>query len=379
VLDVGARHLHLEADSAVGKLFDLCLQGAAILPAGVRPAFSLKKALLAADSISVRFNSAVSLLVALTAAVTVGLAVPPGDTADLMFFVHSAERLFSSDWASTYSDPTLQVGPLQLVLLGALDAVADLVGISSTRLIGALFGVVVIALFWLVARHLLDGRGGRWALTAAALAPVALGHTFDAYRDGHPAQAIVPLLWVLAGLELCAGRAWLAGVLIGVSAGFELWGILGVAIVVLAPRSLDALRAFAAATLVLLALLGPFALAGDFGMFEYRWEVAGDTLLSLLVEPGTAFTWPLRVLQGAMALLAGATVAWSLRRSAAALWAGPLALVAVRLALDPVRYPWYWLALETLVLVGAVHLLSGLERISVPEQRSRLVWNRSPS
>jgi hypothetical protein len=44
-----------------------------------------------------------------------------------------------------------------------------------------------------------------------------------------------------------------------------------------------------------------------------------------------------------------------------------------------VRYPWYWLAVDTLVLVGAVHLLSGLERISVPEQRSRLVWTRSPS
>lgn len=326
-----------------------------------------------------RVNSAVSLLVALAAAVTVGLVVPPGDTGDLAFFVHSAERLFSTDWAATYADPALQIGPLQLVTLGALDTVADLVGISSTRLIGAVFGAVVVALFWLIARRLLDGRGGRWALTAAVLAPVALSYTFDAYRDGHPAQALVPLLWVLAGLELRAGRAWPAGVLIGVSAGFEVWGILGVAILVLAPRLPDAVRAFAAAALVPLALLAPFALAGDFGMFEYRWVVNGDTLLSLFVEPGTAFPWPLRVLQGATAVLVGAGVAWSLRRSAAALWVGPLAVVAVRLALDPVRYPWYWLALETLVLVGAVHLLGRLERVSVPEQRSRLVWTRSPS
>jgi hypothetical protein len=311
--------------------------------------------------------------------VTVGLVVPPGDTGDLAFFLHSAERLFSGRWADSYSDPALQVGPLQLIVLGGLDALADAVGISATRLIGALFGAGVVVLFWLIARRLLDGRGGRWALTAAALAPVALGHTFEAYRDGHPAQALVPLLWVLAGFEVRAGRAWLAGVLIGVSAGFEVWGILGVAIVVLAPRVWDATRAFVAATLVPVSLLVPFALAGDFGMFEYRWVVNGDTLVSLLVEPGTAFTWPLRVLQGAAAVLVGAAVAWSLRRSVAALWAGPLALVAVRLALDPVRYPWYWLALETLVLVGAVHLLSGLERISVPEQRSRLVWTRSPS
>ena len=321
----------------------------------------------------------VSLLVALAAAVTVGLVVPPGDTGDLAFFMHSAERLFSGGWAQTYADPTLQVGPLQLVVLGALDTVADLAGISSTRLIGAVFGAAVVALFWLIARRLLGGRGGRWALTAAVLAPVALSYTFDAYRDGHPAQALVPLLWVLAGYEVRAGRGWLAGVLIGVSAGFEVWGILGVAIVVLAPRGWDATKAFAAATLILVALFAPFALAGDFGMFEYRWVVNGDTLLSVFVEPGTAFTWPLRMLQGATAVLVGAGVAWSLRRSAAALWAGPLALVAVRLALDPVRYPWYWLAVETLVLVGAVHLLSRVERISVPEQRSRLVWTRSPS
>jgi hypothetical protein len=238
---------------------------------------------------------------------------------------------------------------------------------------------VVVALFWLIARRLLGERGGRWALTAAVLAPVALSYTFDAYRDGHPAQALVPLLWVLAGFEIRAGRWWAAGVLIGVSAGFEVWGILGVAIVVLAPRVWDATRAFVTATLMLVAMLAPFAIAGDFGMFEYHWVVNGDTLLSLFVEPGTAFTWPLRVLQGATAVLVGAGVAWSLRRSAAALWAGPLALVAVRLALDPVRYPWYWLAVETLVLVGAVHLLSRIERISVPEQRSRLVWTRSPS
>lgn len=148
-----------------------------------------------------RVNSAVSLLVALAAAVTVGLVVPPGDTGHLAFFVHSAERLFSSGWAQTYSDPALQVGPLQLVVLGAVDTVADLVGISSTRLIGALFGAVVVALFWLIARQFLDGRGGRWALTAAALAPVALSYTFDAYRDGHPAQALVGSVHLLSRLE----------------------------------------------------------------------------------------------------------------------------------------------------------------------------------
>ena len=73
------------------------------MPAGIL----LKKAPLVVDSVRVRVNSAISLVVALAAAVTVGLVVPPGDTGDLAFFVHSAERLFSGDWAATYSDPTL--------------------------------------------------------------------------------------------------------------------------------------------------------------------------------------------------------------------------------------------------------------------------------
>ena len=41
-------------------------------------------------------------------------------------------------------------------------------------------------------------------------------------------------------------------------------------------------------------------------------------------------------------------IAWPLRRSLHAVWVGPLGVVTTRLVLDPVRYPWYWLALETI-------------------------------
>lgn len=292
-----------------------------------------------------RATSAASLLVPLAAASAVGFAIPPGDTGDLQYFVDAARVLFSGSWAETYASSTLQAGPLQLILFGLSDA-----------LIGAAVGGLAAVLFWLVARGVLGANAGRWALFGAALAPVLLGLTFHPYADGHPAQVLVPLLWVLAGLHARRGRAWFAGVLVGLSAGLELWGILGVAVLIVAPSARDLVRAVAGTGLVTVALYAPFAIAGDFAMFDYRWTVNGDTLLSLAVEPGTPFTWQLRVLQGATAVLAGAAVAWSLRRSIAAVWAGPLALVAVRLALDPVRYPWYWLALETLALVGGVHL-----------------------
>jgi hypothetical protein len=288
-------------------------------------------------------------------AAAIALAVPPGDTGDLAYFVHASERLFSGDWASTYDDPSLQVGPLQLLVFGAADLLGGALGVSTTRVVALVVGAGVATLFVLVARRLLAPRQDGIVLLAAGLAPVALGLTFDAFRYGHPAQVVVPLLWVLAGLEARAGRDWRAGALVGLSAGFELWGLLGVAVLVVTPRAAQAVRATAWAVLVAAALFAPFALS-DFAMLDYRWIVNGDTPLSLVVEPGTEFTWPLRLLQGAAALLAGALVTWRSRHTSAALWAGPLAVVTTRLALDPVRYPWYWLALETLVLLGVIQL-----------------------
>jgi hypothetical protein len=323
-----------------------------------------------ADFSWVRGNSAVSLAAALGAAAVVGFGVSPGDTGDLWYFVHASEQLYSTDWADAFASSTLQVGPLQLALFGAVSAAADLVGVSTTRLLGAVVGALAAGLFWLVARRLLADRGGAWALLLAAVAPVALGLTFEAYRQGHPAQFLVPLLWVLAGLEVRRGRAWLAGGLVGLSAGLELWGLLGIVVFAAAPRLTVALRAAAGAVLVVLLLFAPFAFAGEFAMFEYRWIVTPDTLLALVVEPGADFTWQLRALQGTTALAAGGAVVWALRRSTAAFWAGPLTAVAVRLALDPVRYPWYWLALETLALVAAVELASATGLLARAARRS---------
>jgi len=123
-----------------------------------------------------------------------------------------------------------------------------------------------------------------------------------------------------------------AGALVGLSAGFELWGMLGAVVFVLAPRARAAAAGLVTQSSVAFALFLPFVLAGEFRMFDYRWQVNGDTLLGLFVEPGTPFY---------------------------AVWLAPLAVVVVRLSLDPVRYPWYWVAPEALALLGAAELLGG--------------------
>jgi hypothetical protein len=84
----------------------------------------------------------------------------------------------------------------------------------------------------------------------------------------------------------------------------------------------------------------------------------------------------MRLAQGLAALGAGAAVAWTLRRTTHAVWLGPLTVVAVRMALDPVRYPWYWLAVQTLVLLGAAELLAGRLRFARKRHRRGLATVR---
>ena len=230
-------------------------------------------------------------------AAAVALLVHPGDTGDLAFFVHTSEKLFSADWLNVFADPNVQVGPLQL----ALFRLGDLAG-----MLALLVQLGTAALLWVTAGRLLTDQ--RIRLTVCLVA-VAIGLTYGAYQDGHPAQVVVPLLWVLAACDAREGRVVRAGVLVGLSAGFEVWGALGVVVFLLAPRVRAAMTGVATQACVSAALFLPFVVAGEFRMFDYRWRVNGDTLLSLVVEPGTDFTWSMRLLQGIAALAAGAGVA----------------------------------------------------------------------
>jgi hypothetical protein len=302
-----------------------------------------------------------------TAALTVG-----ADTGDLPFFVHAADDLFSGAWADAYANPDLQVGPIQLLLLALADAAAHPLSVSTFTLLAFVIPLGVTGLLLLVLKRLLPERSPLVLLSAGVTA-AALGIPAYAYVDGHMAQAVVPLLWLLAGLKAREGHALAAGALVGVSAGFELWGMLGVVVLLLAPRLRDAVAGAAVQIALVAALFAPFVLVGEFRMFDYHWVVNGDTLLSVVIEPGTDFTWWMRLAQGGIALAAGAALTWPLRRTTHALWLGPLAVVATRVALDPVRYPWYWLALETLAVVGAFEFLTGERMRRLREARATSV------
>jgi hypothetical protein len=266
------------------------------------------------------------------------------DAGDLLYFVHRGERLLSANWTSVYADRELQAGPLQLVVAGAA---------HGTEPLAFVVELGVIALLLLVLGRLCVAP--RWALLAGLAALVA-GLAHGAFVEGHPAEALTPLLWVLAALEARRGRAGRAGALVGLSGGLELWGLLGVPILLLAPLFRDAARGVVTAAAVIAVQLAPFVLFGTFRMFDYEWRVARGTPLSFVIAAGTHFGWPLRVLQAAVACGLGAVLARRLRVSLHAVWLVPLAVALARIVLDPLAYGWYWLEVEALVLVRAALL-----------------------
>jgi hypothetical protein len=306
----------------------------------------------------------IAWLVPLGAAAFVA-ALGTRDPADLPYFAHAARTLLSGNWAHTFADPSLQVGPLQLLVV----ALGDRLGGMSA--LDYVIGLGLTALAVLTAGRLLRGRPhcAAWQL-AFGLSVVLLGLTAEAYSYGHPAQVAIPLLWVLAAIDARDGRMLRAGALLGLAAGFEVWAVLGAPLLLLAPAARLVLRGFAVQVVITAALFMPFVVAGDFRMFDYSWRVEGWTLVRLLVPAGSEFPWGLRLLQGACALGVGAGLVFALRRTERAFWAIPLGIVAVRILLDPTLYSWYWLGLETLTLLAAVDLLANA--------RVRYPW-RSPA
>jgi hypothetical protein len=247
-------------------------------------------------------------LVPLGAAAVVA-ALGTRDPADLPYFVDAARTLFSADWADTFFDPALQVGPIFLALVG----VADRVGGAGLLAYGVQVGVAALVVFNI----------GRL-------------------------------------LEARANRPFRAGALLGLSAGFELWGVLGAPVLLLAPAWKAWVRGAAAQGAVTAGLYLPFVLAGEFRMFDLTWKVENWTLVRFLVPAGDEFPWTLRLVQGAAAIVAGAALALVLKRSPRALWAVPLGIVAVRVLFDPALYSRYWLGLETVALAAATDLVTGL-------------------
>jgi hypothetical protein len=266
-------------------------------------------------------------------------ALAPPATGDFELFHEVGRAFLFHDWRSAFADASVQVGPLQLALFGSL---------------GGAVGYVVAPVLALLVVGAVRAVGVRQpqVLLLAGLLAIVTGLTSSGIDSGHPANALLPLLWILAGVQARRGRILLPAVLVGLSAGVETWGILGIAVLALAPRLRSAAAAAALAAGVAAALYAPFIFDGQFRMGSYTWHVASSSLLAQFLAPGTAIGWPLRIAQGTLALGAGIALARLARRSPHALWLVPAVVVFVRLLLDPLQSGYYFVGIEAPAIVG---------------------------
>lgn len=303
------------------------------------------------------------LLPAVLAAVVAPFA--RGDGGDSPLFVAAGRTLLSSHWREAFANSSVQAGPLQLALFGSVG--------RSAAVLSVVVGVGVAVLVVAAARS--AGVTSSRLLGLTGLAAVVTGLTVNAFEAGHPADAVLPLVWVLAAAEARRGRVARAGVLVGLGAGLETWSVLGLAVLVLAPRGREAVRGVVVGACITAALFLPFVAGGRFEMLSYTWNVSQGSLISFVVAQGTHVGWALRLAQGAAALGAGLGAARLARRSVHAIWLVPLAVVLARLALDPLDNGYYFVGVVGPALVGLAAFVSAapsarLRRRSSPSSPS---------
>jgi hypothetical protein len=275
---------------------------------------------------------------------------------DYSVFGQPGHDILTLQWDRVFTDPVLQAGPFELVFYG----IPHLLGVQGSlgwglfyTVAGSLLAAAFAYVVWRLLRPLAPDTAVPIAAAVAALA-AASDTILLSMTSGHPAQIAVPILWLVAGMLARKERPFAAAVVLGLSLGWEVWGILGAPVLLLAPRvRLRTVLLSAAGGLAAVAVtFGGFLLAGPVTMFGFQWPVSDGSLAHLLFPDIETFGWPLRLIQATVSVGAGVLVVWFLRGSRDALWLAPLAVCAVRLTTDPVIARYYFCAALILTFAG---------------------------
>jgi hypothetical protein len=282
-----------------------------------------------------------------------------GPSSDGPYFAAAGTRLLSSDGLHVYAARGLQAGPLQVAAFGVLSRACSVLHLPEDPAFAVLSAMASTALVLAGVRALRARVGLAASPTAELLTGVlAVGWLLatEVYTSGHPAELVIPVLWIWAGLLASEDRAAWAGVLIGLGAGFETWAVLGLPVLLLSGRVPAAARGLAAMSGVVAAVYLPFVLAGPFRMGQAVWGVAPGSLVHAL-DPGLdTFPWSARLLQS-LGVVAIGFLAWGASRRSPStvvltVWLVPAAIAMAKAISEPGGYDWYWLPAEVALLAG---------------------------
>jgi hypothetical protein len=289
---------------------------------------------------------------------------------DAPLFYFYGEQLLSGRFFHAYSNALTQVGPLQLAGFGLISKLATLIGKDPFPTQAMILQPLAALAFTAAAGYVVRGYRTANALTAGAgVLAILTGLTFAASTRGHPAEPLVPAAWVVGGIAARKGKPWIGGLLIGIGAGFELWALLGLPLLLLTPDRRSALRPALFAIGFPALLLLPFAVGGDFHMLDLKWYVQADSPITLFVKVDSAFTWPWRLLQGAVALAAGVAVTRATRLGRYLPWFVAATVFSVRLLLDPYHHQYYFSGFLSLAILGGLFALTSPEVTDAWTQR----------
>jgi hypothetical protein len=309
--------------------------------------------------------AAVWLLVLVGAAAS-GLILNSVTFSDADSFAQAGAVMLSSQWQHTYHDPWLQAGPFEMLvcLLGRTLGGSLRGEAVAINMIGAaaLLGVATVVV-----------RRSWKPLAILAGGALAVGIISDMWEWGHPSELFIALVWLLAARAARRDQLLVAGLLVGLSAGFETWGLLGAPVLFLLPQLRRTIAAGSVALLAAAAVYAPFALGGDFHMFDLHWAIVGGVPGAIFGE-GETFSWPMRLAEAVIVVSFGSALAWRLRRFGSSTWIVPALTSICRLTLDPVRYGYYWDTSLVLLLIGVAPLLASPRAAA----RRLQVWLQRP-
>lgn len=307
---------------------------------------------------------------ALLLAATVGAALlavhTSGPSVDGPYFTAAGRSLLSGSGLHAYAARGLQAGPWQVAGFGLLSRLTDLVRLPDDATFAVLSSLASTAAVIAGVRWLRRRCGLSASPVAELLAGVlAIGWQLatSVYTSGHVAELVIPIVWVAGAGIARDDRVLVAGLLIGLAAGFETWAVLGAPVLLLAPTWAARAKAVAALMAVTAATYLPFVLAGPFRMGDATWAVSRHSLIHAIDPNLATFPWTARLVQSVVVVGVG-VFGWLLLRhrcGPTAVWVIP-ALIAMSKAIsEPSGYDWYWLPAQLTLLAGCA-CLDGLPR-----------------